>query len=212
MTNKRHLGDDEGLGRVQGFSVVVVDDDAIVRAWVRDTLEAAGISLIGEAATEAEGLQAVQRLQPDVLLTAYRLPDRTGIELMLDLKAYRLDVTWRFWSPNSLRRGSTRLPAPPGFTVRSSSRENPGRLSTCWVKWPPGAPGSTPHIRLDHPDRRRSCRASASFYKDLVARGSTNRQIASELAISDETVKTLLARTYTKLGVVDQNAAAVAVG
>ena len=60
---------------------------------MRDTLEAAGISLIGEAATEAEGLQAVQRLQPDVLLTAYRLPDRTGIELMLDLKAYRLDVT-----------------------------------------------------------------------------------------------------------------------
>jgi DNA-binding CsgD family transcriptional regulator len=35
----------------------------------------------------------------------------------------------------------------------------------------------------------------------LVAAGATNRQIAAELKIGDETVKTLLSRTFAKLGV-----------
>jgi DNA-binding NarL/FixJ family response regulator len=35
----------------------------------------------------------------------------------------------------------------------------------------------------------------------LVAGGATNREIASKLEVGDETVKTLLARTFAKLGV-----------
>jgi len=35
----------------------------------------------------------------------------------------------------------------------------------------------------------------------LVAAGATNRQIAAALGVGDETVKTLLARTFGKLGV-----------
>jgi DNA-binding CsgD family transcriptional regulator len=35
----------------------------------------------------------------------------------------------------------------------------------------------------------------------LVAGGSTNRDIAKKLSIGDETVKTLLSRTFAKLGV-----------
>jgi LuxR family maltose regulon positive regulatory protein len=34
-----------------------------------------------------------------------------------------------------------------------------------------------------------------------VAGGATNRSIAAELGVSDETVKTLLSRTFVKLGV-----------
>ena len=35
----------------------------------------------------------------------------------------------------------------------------------------------------------------------LVAAGSTNREIAQQLGVGDETVKTLLGRTFAKLGV-----------
>ncbi len=34
----------------------------------------------------------------------------------------------------------------------------------------------------------------------LVAEGKTNRQVAADLGIGEETVKTLLERAYTKLG------------
>jgi DNA-binding CsgD family transcriptional regulator len=35
----------------------------------------------------------------------------------------------------------------------------------------------------------------------MVARGSTNREIAATLAVGDETVKTILGRVFAKLGV-----------
>jgi DNA-binding CsgD family transcriptional regulator len=41
----------------------------------------------------------------------------------------------------------------------------------------------------------------------LVARGGTNRDVAADLGISIETVKTYLDRVYTKLGVTDRAAA-----
>ena len=45
----------------------------------------------------------------------------------------------------------------------------------------------------------------------LVAAGRTNRQIADDLAIGAETVKTLVGRTFAKLGV-NRRAEAVATG
>ncbi|MFI7323191.1 response regulator transcription factor [Streptomyces rubiginosohelvolus] len=45
----------------------------------------------------------------------------------------------------------------------------------------------------------------------LVARGTTNREIAAELFISEATVKTHLTHVFAKLGAKDR-AAAVAVG
>ena len=45
----------------------------------------------------------------------------------------------------------------------------------------------------------------------LVAAGRTNKEIAGELDVGSETVKTLLARTFAKLGV-KRRAEAVEVG
>jgi DNA-binding NarL/FixJ family response regulator len=55
-----------------------------------------------------------------------------------------------------------------------------------------------------HPRRARGSAALSPRERDvlrLVASGSTNQQIAEQLGVGGETVKTLLARTFAKLGV-----------
>ena len=60
-------------------SVLVVDDHAEFRMSVRALLDAAGFSVVGEAATGAEAIRAAADLAPDVVLLDIRLPDLDGI-------------------------------------------------------------------------------------------------------------------------------------
>lgn len=70
----------------QQLSVVLVDDDAIVRDWLRDLLAGTEFRLAGEASSVAEARSLVPRRLPDMVLVDYRLPDGLGTELVRDLR------------------------------------------------------------------------------------------------------------------------------
>lgn len=60
--------------------LVLVDDHQVVRLGLRALLEREpGITVVGEAGSAAEAIQAVGRLQPDIVLMDIRLPDQSGI-------------------------------------------------------------------------------------------------------------------------------------
>jgi len=62
-------------------TVLIVDDHAGFRHAARALLEADGFDVIGESASGNEGLEAVRRLRPDVVLLDVGLPDIDGIEV-----------------------------------------------------------------------------------------------------------------------------------
>ncbi len=62
-------------------TVLIVDDHAGFRHAARALLEADGFDVIGESATGTEGLEAVRRLNPQVVLLDLGLPDLDGIEV-----------------------------------------------------------------------------------------------------------------------------------
>lgn len=68
------------------ISVGVVDDDAIVRSWVRLALEGTEFRVAGEAKTMAEARVLVERGRLELLLVDYRLPDGRGTELVRALR------------------------------------------------------------------------------------------------------------------------------
>jgi DNA-binding NarL/FixJ family response regulator len=74
--------------------VVIVDDHAGFRATARKLLVARGFDVVGEAADGAQALEAVARLQPDVVLLDVQLPDASGFELAtrLNSNGHRPDV------------------------------------------------------------------------------------------------------------------------
>jgi DNA-binding NarL/FixJ family response regulator len=62
-------------------TVLIVDDHAGFRLAARALLEAEGFDVVGESATGYEGLEAVIRLRPDLVLLDVGLPDLDGIEV-----------------------------------------------------------------------------------------------------------------------------------
>jgi CheY-like chemotaxis protein len=62
-------------------TVLIVDDHPSFRRFARALLQAAGFSVVDEAADGASALAAVQRLRPDVVLLDVLLPDTTGFEV-----------------------------------------------------------------------------------------------------------------------------------
>jgi DNA-binding NarL/FixJ family response regulator len=62
------------------ISVVLVDDQAVVRAGFRVILESAGdIEIVGEASTGPEAVDVVRRVRPDVICMDVRMPGGDGL-------------------------------------------------------------------------------------------------------------------------------------
>jgi len=65
--------------------VLVVEDEAPLRMIIRRNLERHGIR-VSEARTAEEALAALQEHTPDLLLLDINLPDRTGWEVLRELR------------------------------------------------------------------------------------------------------------------------------
>ena len=69
-------------------TVLVVDDHASFRRFARKLLEAAGLTVVGEADDGASALAAAEELRPDVVLLDVLLPDTTGFEVARELATW----------------------------------------------------------------------------------------------------------------------------
>lgn len=191
------------------LSVVLVEDDAMVRGWVRLTLEGSEFRLNGEASSAAEALELVPRRVPSVLLVDYRLPDGTGTELVRELRQRGLSSPAVLFTANA-ERGFNEFARESGAqgtilkTGRSDELLNALRLVAAGETAFDGRHPRRPAGRGPLSPREREVLR-------LVAAGKTNKEIAGELDVGSETVKTLLARTFAKLGV-KRRAEAVEVG
>lgn len=65
-------------------TVLVVDDEALIRQWLTEVLLDKGFSVVG-AASGAEALQSVEASDPALVLLDLRLPDANGIDLLPQL-------------------------------------------------------------------------------------------------------------------------------
>jgi DNA-binding NarL/FixJ family response regulator len=73
------------LDRINRARVLVVENQRLVRQGIRSELVAKGVLIIAEAVNGAEALAAVREHQPDVVLLAFTLPDRSGPEICAEI-------------------------------------------------------------------------------------------------------------------------------
>jgi DNA-binding NarL/FixJ family response regulator len=180
-------------------SVLLVDDDEMARSWVRLTLERSAFRLAGEAASAREAHELARRRRPAVLLVDNRLPDGTGTELVRALRHEGLAMPALLMTANA-ERGFNEVARDAGAqgTVLKT-----GRAADVLAALEAVLAG---HRSFDprFPPRPAGRGALSPRERDvlrLVASGMTNKEIAERLAVGDETVKTLLARSFVKLGV-----------
>src|ERR1700693_1881718 len=66
--------------RPRPITVVVVDDEQMIRGALTQTLAGGGLDLVGEAANAQDALRLVVDVRPDVVLMDLRLPDISGVQ------------------------------------------------------------------------------------------------------------------------------------
>jgi DNA-binding NarL/FixJ family response regulator len=69
-------------------TVLIVDDHETFRSFARELLESEGFEVIGEAEDGTSGVQAVQSLEPDLVVLDVQLPDLSGFEVLERLRAH----------------------------------------------------------------------------------------------------------------------------
>jgi DNA-binding NarL/FixJ family response regulator len=188
------------LARANGRSlaVLLVDDDAMARSWVRFCVRGSELRVAAEASSARETLDLASRRTVDVLLVDQRLPDRSGTELIRELRRGGVLVPAIVMS-RSVERGlneDARDCGAHGTLLKTGSAEELLGALRAVARGERAFDGRYP--------RRDAARAALSPREreilGLVASGRTNREISVALGVGDETVKTLLSRTFVKLG------------
>jgi len=195
------MSEEVSLDRVSpatGLSVLVVDDDAIVRAWVRAALRASEFRVGGEAGLAAEAIQLVERRRPDLLLVDQLLPDWTGTELVRELRRRGVRAPALLMT-SALREGLNEAAQSAGIQGTVLKSSEPEELLGALRRLADGDDAP----RAAHPRAGRQVTLSPREREilQLVAEGATNVEVAERLGIGRETVKTLLYRSFEKLGV-----------
>lgn len=205
--------------------VLVVDDQPLLRIGFRMILEAEPeIEVVGEAADGQAALDAVRRLDVDVVLMDIRMPVLDGVEATRQIVAAgsdapRVVVLTTFdldeYIVEALRAGASGFllkDVPPADLVAAiHTVANGGALLAPAVTrrlldtFARGLPRVNPAHRralAELTDREREVLA-------LLARGRSNAEIAEALVVGETTVKTHVSRVLMKLDLRDRVQAVV---
>ena len=184
--------------------LALAEDHTIVRWALREALSKADdIEIVGEAGTAAETLLMVQNVKPDVLLLDITLPDRSGFDVLGDLRSVDtaplvVVLTWHTEPSYAARaiaagaHGFVNKAVEPAALLESIRAVSRGEQII-----PPGveqllASGD------GHPASAHTARELQVM--EMLSRGMTNREIAEHLAISIKTVDTHRGHVLKKLG------------
>jgi DNA-binding NarL/FixJ family response regulator len=180
------------------LAVLLVEDDARVRGWVRLSLRSSEFRLAGEAEDAATAVTLCARRAPD-LLVDYRLPDMVGTELIRLLRKEGVVAPAVLMTANGERgmNEAAREAGAQGTVLKTGKAEE--LLLALRLVADGGDSFDGRHPRRPVGQGALSPRERQVF--ELVAAGATNREIAAAIGVGDETVKTLLGRTFAKLGV-----------
>ncbi|WP_030216457.1 response regulator [Streptomyces sp. NRRL WC-3626] len=201
------------------ITLLVVDDHPVVRDGLRGMFDSApGFRVLGEAANGVEALGRAAVLDPDVILMDLRMPGGGGVDAIREL--FRRGARAKVLVLTTYDTDSDTIPAieagATGYLLKDAPREElfgavraaaQGRT----VLSPAVASRLVSAVRTPRALGNEPLSAREREVLALVARGTSNKEIARELFISEATVKTHLTHVYAKLGVNDR-AAAVAVG
>ena len=190
------------------ISVILADDHTIVRAGIRQILEYSGdIGVGGEAENGLAAQQLIQELKPDVAVLDIQMPKASGIEVtrwvraeqlrtrILILTAYNDDP----YALEVLKAGAN------GFVLKTADPEDLIRAVRD-IHAGKSTLGASLVTRIftkiqnaDQTSPIESLSGRELEILQLVAKGLTNKAIATELKISDRTVQGHLARIFNKL-------------
>ena len=198
------------------INIVISDDHALFREGLRKLLEAeAGMRIVGEAVDGEETVKVVGQLKPHILLLDLSLPKMSGLEVLVELSKLGIDTRTIMLTAGIEReqvvealqlgvRGIVLKHSALQILLKSIRCVNEGQF---WV----GQEGVSdliqalrrmkPSGNASGPGRNFGLSSREMQVIALIVAGYTNKDLARELGISENTAKHHLTNIFDKLGV-----------
>lgn len=192
--------------------LLIADDHPVVRSGLRGMLESQpDFYVIAEAGDGAEAVRLVERLRPDVVLMDLRMPKMDGVAAIHKIKADHPEtnvvVLTTYESDadilKAVEAGATGYllkDTPPEGLYGAIRAASDGRAHLA------SAVAARLMERVRRPARETLSGREIEII-ELVARGTSNKEIAKRLWIGETTVKTHMVHILDKLSVPDRTAA-----
>ena len=198
--------------------VLIADDEDLMRAGLVELLSSdPTIQVVGEAATGREAVQHAGRLRPEVVLMDVRMPDLDGIAATAELARAAPDskvlILTTFEDEDyifhSLRAGAS------GFLLKRTRPEEliaavhtiaagDSLLSPSVTRRVIDRVAQQPTPRLADHANLQGLTPREREVLELIARGLSNREIASVLVVEESTIRTHVKRILMKLELRDR--------
>ena len=191
-----------------GDTVLLIENQTLTRIGIRSVLEAEGIEIVGEAATGEEGFSMFKRLRPDVTILGLRLPDVCAIDVLGEYLAFDpaariivlADTAGDAEISKALRLGASSYVCKdlsPDELLRALKFVMSGKR---YIQ-PEAA------LALTEAFGKEELTPTETRVLGELAAGRSNKEIALELSVSENTVKTHVKNIFDKLGVSDRTSA-----
>ncbi|MEM6732217.1 MAG: response regulator transcription factor [Myxococcota bacterium] len=193
-------------------SVVLVDDHPVFRAGLRAVLSSdPSLEVVGEATHYDEGIDLVERFDPNLILLDLSLPGKGGLELLREVRARNGDTEVLVLSTHDpllfarrcLKEGARgylqkqeaadEVVLAAQTVLRGEVYLSPS-LATQLVEGLSSSPNTSPFANLSNRELN---------VMELLGRGQKSKDIAQQLNISVKTVDAHLANIKRKLGLPD---------
>ncbi len=181
----------------------IAEDHTIVRWALREALsKAEDIEVVGEAGSAAETLDMIKRERPDVLLLDISLPDRSGFDVLAEMRPMDtaplvVVLTWHTepsYAARAIAAGAH------GYVSKAVEAEELLAAIRAVSRGEQVIPAGVEELLKSgdgHPSSALTAREQQVM--EMLARGLTNREIAEHLEISIKTVDTHRGHVLKKL-------------
>lgn len=191
--------------------IFIVDDHAIVREGLRGVLEQAGHRVVGEAADPAGAIEGLRRLEADIALVDIHLGDRSGLDLLQDLRQRGLPVRCIMLTMSAQQRhvAEALRSGAAGYVLKGSA-------SATLLQAIAEVAGGRTYLGADvahlavagliAPSGEDAAELLSPRERQIVegvVRGRSSAAIAEDLHLSPKTVETYRSRVMAKLGIGD---------
>ncbi len=198
------------------LKILIVDDHQVVRRGLQMTIDAEkDMRVAAEASNGTQVLALMKKYKPDIVLMDLQMPEMNGVDALKQIRPEYPNLPILILTTfsddahvySALRAGAS------GFLLKEMSGDD-------LVAAIRGAAQGRPQL---HPDIARRLMAHAPMPDDpfdslterergilkLLARGKSNKEIASDLVLTEMTVKGYVSDLFAKLGVNDRTQAAL---
>jgi len=190
--------------------ILICDDHEVVREGLRGLISRQeSMTVVGEAGTVAEAIEAAARSKPDVVIMDVRLPDGSGVEACRAIRDARSEtkvIMLTSYADDEALFASI-IAGASGYLLKQTRGQAVVDAITSVAS---GRSLLDPDVTGKVLERVRQGRAEDPAIASLtdqerkvlegLAEGHTNREIAEKLFLSEKTVKNYVSRILDKLG------------